>query len=242
MTASGHRSVTVEEAITDALAARDNNRAAALLRRAFGTDDATGTADLPELLEEFAEYLAVSERADEALAIMVRAAELASPDADQAELLRRRCRVAEMLLKAGLLDEASAIYIGVAEEAPGQAWVHETAGSDHLDAGEEDLAFAWLTAGLEQAIANGDDGRCVARLLGLRRMSMGALGLAVDDLDRQAASRIETPHICSADADDLVLVGELEGEGVAPERALRLLECLRRPEACEDHAAWHLSR
>ena len=200
-----------------------------MLRRAFGRPSGSDAADLPELLEELAEYYASQNRPEDALATATRAALITAPDADPVEGLRRRCRIAEMLLRSGLADEACAAYAAIVEEAPGQTWVHEAAGRDYADAEDHEIAFAWLTAGLEQAMA-ADEVNCVARLLGLRRATMAALELPIDDLDRDATALISTPATPSPYADDLELFVELDGEGVPPERALRLLACLREAQ------------
>ncbi len=224
------RSATLEEAIFGALDAGDEERAAGMLRRAFGRRPLAGAADLSELLEELAEYYASQDRPEDALALATRVAMMSSQGSEPSpDALRRRCRVAEMLLRCGLSEEACAVYAAIVEEAPGETWVHEAAGSDYADAGDHELAFAWLTAGLELAMLN-SEANCAARLLWLRRMSMAELDLPLDDLDREATELIKRPSRPSPDADDLHLLVELEGEGVAPERALRLLACLRQAQ------------
>lgn len=219
---------SLEGAITAALAAGRDEAAAVMLRRAFGREGAGDRDDLPELLEELAEYYLSRGRPEDAMAAAGRAVLMTPVVADEPELLRRRCRIGEILLKAGLVDEACAVYASLAEEARGETWIHELAGSDYVDADEHELAFAWLTAGLEFALAKGDPDDGVARLAGLRRISMSALGLTPDALDRQAQGRCATPDAHAADADDLMLIDELEHEGVAGEATLRLLHCLRR--------------
>lgn len=223
---------TLEDAILAALADGDDAAAAALLRIAFG-GDGTGTGDLPELLEELAEYFVSVDRPEDALTAASRAILLTPSGADDQELLKRRCRMAEGMLVAGLAEEATAVYTAVAQEAPGQTWVYEAAGSDYIEAGEHELALAWLTAGLELAIAQRDH-ECVALLCALRRTSMRALGHAPDALERRAAALLggdveseEAVH--DAQGDDLALMTELEAEG--DQDTLRLVQTLRRISA-----------
>ena len=226
MATSQSRPPTLEQAILTTLADGDEQAAVVLLRRAFGSGGSSDGSDLPELLEELAEYFASVGRPEDAFAVAARAVLLSCSDDDDAELPRCRCRIAEMLLKMGLGDEACAVYTAVAEESPGETWIHEAAGADYLDAGDDELAFAWLTAGLEQAVRD-DEKSCIARLLGLRRVTMEALDLPRDELDVHAGALLEARDAHSSEADDLLLLVELDGDGVAPQRALRLLECLR---------------
>ena len=188
MTPSRGSAPTLEQAIEIALAGGDEERAAAMLRHAFGREPLRGRSDLPELLEELTEYFVAADRPEDAISAASRAV-LMTPDSGvDHEVLRRRCRIAEVLLNAGLLDEAYAVYAAIAEQVPTEAWVHEAAGSDYLDAGELEFALAWLTAGLHIAMAAGDDLMCIARLLGLRRVAMSAMGRGADELDVAAGA------------------------------------------------------
>jgi tetratricopeptide (TPR) repeat protein len=244
---------TLEEAITAALATGDEPTAAALLRRAFDRPDQRGTGDLPELLEELAEYFVSLDRYEDAIAAATSAALITSAPAEDG--LRRRARVAQVLLSAGLVDEACAVYAAVAEDAPGQTWVHEAAGSDYVDAEEFELAFAWLTGGLEIAVADGQPVECVRRLCGLRRIAMMALGMPPDDLDGQGCARFSYPEVPCAtagtqtsDAEAILVADALDTSHVARSSALRLLKTLREtvttdrtivlPEAGDANAGW----
>ena len=223
---------TLEEAILGALAEGDDEAAAALLRLAFGGETA-GPEDLPELLDQLAEYFVSVNRPEDALTAAGRAILLTPSGADSQKLLERRCRIAEGMLAAGLAEEACAVYAAVAQEAPDQTWVHEAAGSDYVEAGEHEMAFGWLTAGLELAIAQGDP-ECAERLCTLRRFSMRALGREPDSLERKAAALIggdAAPQATDNDVelDDLALVSELEADG--DQGALRLVQTLRRISA-----------
>ena len=222
-------SPTLEDAILTALADGDDAAAAALLQVAFGGETA-GPDDLPELLEQLTEYFVSVNRPEDALAAASRAIMLTPTGADAHRVLQRRCRMAEGMLAAGLVEEACAVYTAVAQEAPGQTWVHEAAGSDYVEAGEHEMAFAWLTAGLELAIGQGDP-ECVERLCTLRRISMRALGHEPDALEHNAAALIGgdfEPQAAEHDVeiDDLALITELEADG--DQDALRLVQTLRR--------------
>jgi tetratricopeptide (TPR) repeat protein len=221
---------TLQDAILEALAEGDDFAAAALLRIAFGTGDGSGggTEDLPELLEELAEYFVSVNRPEDALAAAGKAVLLTPSGADGQRLLSRRCRIGEAMLSAGLVDEACAVYVAIAQEAPGQTWVHEAAGSDYIEAGEQELAFAWLTAGLELAVEDGDV-ECADRLRGLRHISMRALGKRPDPVERAAAALVGGDAVVLAAGDqddDLSLVTTLELEG--DRDTLALVETLRR--------------
>lgn len=220
---------TLEEAITAALATGDEARAVVMLRRAFGRGAGSERAELPDLLEELAEYYLSIDRFEDAIAAASRALLVTARRESAPEVLhRRRCRIAEALLQAGLTEEAFSIYAAIAEEISAETCVHEAAGIDYLDAGDHELAFAWLTAGLELAIADGDRQGCAGRLLGLRRISMAALGLGPDELDRRASQLATVPESHAADVDDIILLDELDRDGLPTERVTRLLRCLRR--------------
>ena len=143
--------------------------------------------------------------------------------AQEPEGLRCRCRIAEILLRFGLAEEAYAVYATVAQDAPGQTWVHEAAGTGYLDAGEHELALAWLSAGLETALVS-EERSCVDRLLGLRRITMDAMGVPPDTLDGQAGEFLDLArdHVL----DDLVVLDEIDLTR-DPRRFIRLVGALR---------------
>jgi tetratricopeptide (TPR) repeat protein len=215
---------TLAEAIVAALAEGEDATAARLLRRAFGRADCSGTDDLPELLEALAEYFMTTDQPEEAFAAAARAVCMTETRAHEPEGLRCRCRVAEILLRFGLAEEAYAVYATVAQDAPGQTWVHEAAGTGYLDAGEHELALAWLSAGLEIALANGE-ASCVNRLMGLRRIAMGAFDLPADALDAQAIELLELTR--DHQLEDLVALEEIDLTADDPERLIRLVTALR---------------
>lgn len=231
-----HRTPTVAEAILAAVSRGDDHAATVMLGRAFGCAAGVDEADLPALLEELAEYMLEQDRTEEAFAAASSAVlSTPSPEADEA-VLRRRCRVAEVLLKGGLVDEACALYVAVKQAAPWAPWVHEVAGSDHLDAGEPELALAWLTSGLELALDQRAAPEDVAPLLERRRAGMVELGWPPDDLDRRASALLRCPPAHHPEGDEVVLAAQLDGTGGSAEQVVRLLARLRRTTTGPDGA------
>lgn len=225
MTRPPSRGKTLEQAITDALVQGDEAGAAALLRRAFGRRPDAGADDLPELLEELAEYFVAQDRPEDAIGAAGRAVMLTKAPGRNTDAVRRRCRIAEILLKAGLPDEACAVYASVAEDAPHETCVHEAAGNDYLDVGDPELAFAWTTAGIELAVSESNVSDCLGRLIALRRATMAELGWDPDELD-QRASELLVQVRRGRRVDDLYVETDVDLE-VASDRAAELLEQLR---------------
>jgi tetratricopeptide (TPR) repeat protein len=214
---------SLESAIDAALAAGNDATALDLLRRAFGG----GRADLAELLEELTEYRLAVGRPEAALDAAARALLVDAGDAEE-DVLRRRSRIAEILLAAGLPEEAFAVFADVAQEGGDATCVHEAAGRVYLEAGETELALGWLTAGLEIAVADGDPGGCGARVLDLRRGALTALGRGRDALDGRAASLLPDPVDRTADVDDLIVIDELDRDGIPAELVLGIVRSLRQ--------------
>jgi hypothetical protein len=73
---------------------RVTNSWRAPLRRAFGHSARDTTDDLPELLEELAEYYLSVDRAEDAITAAGRAVMMTPSAAGQPDALRRRCRTA----------------------------------------------------------------------------------------------------------------------------------------------------
>jgi hypothetical protein len=93
-----------------------------------------------------------------------------------------RCRRAEILTRAGRLDEAAAIWDAVAQDTPEDVWVYNNAGLEYGAIGEHETALAWLTRALELAVRTGDPERLLGQLRDLRAASLAALGREEDDL------------------------------------------------------------
>ena len=226
MTRSQSPGKTLEQAITDALVSGNEEAAASMLRRAFGRRPHGGVDDLPELLEELAEYFVAQDRTEDAIGAAGRAVLMTTAPLRDAEVVRRRCRIAEILLKAGLPDEAMAVYAAVAEDAPDETCVHEAASNDYLDVGDPEMAYAWSTAGVEHGITRSNTDGCLGRLVSLRRAAMGELGWGRDDLDRRATQLLAQGRLGHV-PDTLVIESEADTE-VASDRAVELLDQLRQ--------------
>ncbi len=146
---------------------------------------------LSELLEEQAETLSRLGRFDEALASMREAvAEELSGQPDS------RCRIAEILMRAGRVEEAAPIWAQVRIDTPDDVWVYNNAGLEYADVGDHSTALAWLTDGLRLAIDTDDPERLVAQLAGLRRECQDALSLPADDLQAEAAQFVQAAEEC----------------------------------------------
>jgi tetratricopeptide (TPR) repeat protein len=174
---------TIESAISQALADGDETQAVSLLRHAF----AAPAASLPELLEELAEYYAAQGRVEDAVGAMGRALDAGwdgRPDA--------RCRMAEYLLRAGLPGEAEELYEAARDDHPDDLDVYHAAGVDYAEAGRPERAVAWLTAGLERALALGVGAHCgvVCDMVQVRRECLMALERALDALDARVDAAV----------------------------------------------------
>lgn len=154
---------TVEELITEALEAGDAETAAGLLAVTFGHDPDAHPRTLGELLEELAECYADQGRYEDAIVTMGRALEAGWTRAPEG-----RCRIAEFLLREGLVDEAEAIYELVAADAPDDLDVHYGAALEHTDAGRPDHALRWVERGLAAADRVGEREGTAAALHALR--------------------------------------------------------------------------
>jgi tetratricopeptide (TPR) repeat protein len=171
MTARPRDDVAYAEALNDAIA---------LLRRG---DRAPEWFYLPELLDELASTYCHLGRFDEALVAMREAIDAGArgqPDV--------RCRIAEILMRAGRVAEAEPIWAQVRADTPGDVWLYNNAGLEYADIGENATALTWLTEGLRIALATDDPERLVDQLMELRKASMTALGLEADELQAQAAA------------------------------------------------------
>ena len=105
-----------------------------------------------------------------------------------------RCRLAEILLRAGRAEEAHPIFARVKAETPGDVWLYNNAGLEYGAADDHERALAWLTEGLELALSTGDPERLVAQMSDLRRESLKALGRQLDDLEARADEFLAQPR------------------------------------------------
>ena len=164
---------------------RDAAVAAEVLERAISACRADPTAldwfDLPGLLDELAEVYQQLGRVDDALAAMraaIEAGYAGSPDP--------RCRLAEILLRAGRTEPAAQIYAQVKADTPQDVWLYNSAGLEYAAAGDPQQALDWFTEGLQLALDTGDPEKLVAQLQALRREQLNDVGIQLDELDARA--------------------------------------------------------
>ena len=165
---------------------RDSARYAAVLERAVrkcGADpEAAKVFDLADLYLELATEYQALERWQDALA-----AADAAVDAGLDMQPDPRCLRAEILTRAGRVDEAEPIWAAVRADTPDDVWLYNNAGLEYAHAGDHDTALRWLTEGLRLALRTGDPERLVDQLADLRQESLAALGRPADALQEQAA-------------------------------------------------------
>ncbi len=164
---------------------RDPAKYAAALERALracgadpGVADALDPADL--YLELATEYEALG-RWDDALA-----AADAAVDAGLDMHPDPRCLRAEILMRAGRVAEAEAIWAVVRADTPDDVWLYNNAGLEYADTGDHRTALDWLTDGLRLALRTSDPERLVDQLADLRQASLDSLGQPADALQEQA--------------------------------------------------------
>jgi tetratricopeptide (TPR) repeat protein len=171
---------------------RDAGTAAQVLERAVAAcqadPDARDWFDLPGLLDELAEVYQELGRVDDALATMQ-----AALQAGYDGVPDPRCRLAEIMLRAGRTDPAAEIYAQVKADTPDDVWLYNSAGLEYAAAGDPKRALDWLTEGLRLALDDGDPENLIGQLNALRREQLGDLGYELDELDTQA-ERFLTGH------------------------------------------------
>jgi tetratricopeptide (TPR) repeat protein len=164
---------------------RDAAAGAEVLERAVAACRADPEArdwfDLPGLLDELAEVYQELDRVDDALAAM-RAAIEAGYDGEPDP----RCRLAEIMLRAGRTEPAAEVYAQVQADTPDDVWLYNSAGLEYAAAGDPKRALDWFTEGLRLALDSGDPENLVAQLRALRREQLSDLGYEPDELDTHA--------------------------------------------------------
>jgi tetratricopeptide (TPR) repeat protein len=172
---------------------RDAAAAAGVLERAVAACRAEPYVadwfDLPGLLDELAEVYQELDRVDDALQAMhaaIAAGYHGSPDP--------RCRLAEILLRAGRTEPAHDLYAQVKADTPDDVWLYNSAGLEYGAVGDHARALDWLTPGLELALDTDDPDNLVGQLSDLRREQLTALGRALDDLNTRAESFLTQPR------------------------------------------------
>jgi tetratricopeptide (TPR) repeat protein len=171
MTARPRNDVAYADALADAIA---------LLRRG---DPAPEWFFLADLLDELASTYCHMGRFDDALMAMREAIDAGAggqPDV--------RCRIAEILMQAGRVEEAEPIWTQVRAATPDDVWLYNNAGLEYAAVGDHATALTWLTEGLRIALATDDPERLVDQLMDERGASMTALGLPADELQDRAGA------------------------------------------------------
>ena len=137
--------------------------------------------DLPGLFDELAEVYQQLGRVEDALAAMQ-----AAIDAGYAGSPDPRCRLAEILLRAGRTEPAAQAYAQVKADTPDDVWLYNSAGLEYAAAGNPQQALDWFTQGLQLALDTGDPENLVAQLQALRREQLNDLAHQHDELDARA--------------------------------------------------------
>jgi tetratricopeptide (TPR) repeat protein len=142
-----------------------------------------------ELLDELVDCYETLGRYDEAITVMRRALQVGwsgEPDG--------RCRIAELLMRDGRVDQATEIWEQVKVDTPDDVWLYNNAGLEYADIDDHHTALRWLTQGLQLAMATGDPEDLVDQLADQRADSLAELGLPDDELQQQAASFVPSPR------------------------------------------------
>ena len=142
----------------------------------------------PELLDELVDVYEQLGRTDDAIAAMrsaITAGWRGRPDG--------RCRIAELLMRAGRVAEAAPLWDQVRADTPDDVWLYNNAGLEYADVGDDATALAWLTEGLELALVTGEPEHLVDQLRDLRGAALTRLGRPADRLQERATQFMATP-------------------------------------------------
>jgi tetratricopeptide (TPR) repeat protein len=142
----------------------------------------------PELLDELVDVYEQMGRTDDAIAAMrsaIAAGWRGRPDG--------RCRIAELLMRAGRVAEATPLWDQVKADTPDDVWLYNNAGLEYAHVGDDATALTWLTDGLELALTTGDPERLVDQLHDLRGAALSRLGRPADRLQDRATQFLATP-------------------------------------------------
>ncbi|HYN74168.1 MAG TPA: SEC-C metal-binding domain-containing protein [Nakamurella sp.] len=141
-----------------------------------------------ELLDELADCYEALGRVDEAITVMRRALQVGwagVPDG--------RCRIAELLMRDGRVQQATDIWEQVRADTPDDVWLYNNAGVEYAEIDDHETALTWLTRGLRLAMATGDPEGLVEQLADLREESLSELGRREDQLQRDAEEFLDNP-------------------------------------------------
>ena len=141
-----------------------------------------------ELLDELVDCYEALGRVDEAITVMRRALQVGwagEPDG--------RCRIAELLMRDGRVQQATEIWEQVRADTPDDVWLYNNAGLEYAAIDDHETALTWLTQGLRLAMATGDPEGLVEQLADLRDESLSELGRREDQLQRDAEEFLDNP-------------------------------------------------
>jgi tetratricopeptide (TPR) repeat protein len=171
---------SIAMAFEQALRDGDLDHARAILDELAELPD-TGGLWLPECYGDLAQSYDRRGRHDDAIAAQERAIALGGgggrPDP--------RSDIAEFHLRAGRADQAAAIWGELKAKDPDDVWLYNAAGLSYNEVGKHELAVAWLGEGLELAMRTEDPEGIAAQLSDVRRRSLHALGLELDELEHR---------------------------------------------------------
>ena len=142
----------------------------------------------PELWDELVDVYERLGRTDDAISAMRSAIAVGwrgRPDG--------RCRIAELLMRAGRVAETAPLWEQVRADTPDDVWLYNNAGLEYAAVGDDVTALTWLTDGLHLALATGDPERLVDQLRDLRGAALARLGRPADDLQDRATQFLAGP-------------------------------------------------
>jgi tetratricopeptide (TPR) repeat protein len=170
---------------------RDNDAAIRVLREAIELTRVDAQAarwfSVAELLGELADEYEAAGRTEDAIDAVREAIAIGWPGRPDG-----RCRLAEILIRAGRFDAAAPIWARVKADTPYDVWLYHTAGVEYCTAGNHREALGWLTEGLHVALDTGDPDRLVDQLHQWRARSLAGLGRGSDDLQVRAEEYLAT--------------------------------------------------
>lgn len=141
-----------------------------------------------ELLDELVDCYEALGRVDEAITVMRRALQVGwagEPDG--------RCRIAELLMRDGRVQQATEIWQQVRADTPDDVYLYNNAGLEYAAIEDHETALTWLTPGLQLAMATGDPEGLVEQLADQRAESLSELGRRGDHLQRAAEVFLANP-------------------------------------------------
>ena len=141
-----------------------------------------------ELLDELVDCYEDLGRVDEAITVMRRVIQVGwagKPDG--------RCRIAELLMRDGRVEQATEIWEQVRADTPDDVYLYDNAGLEYASIDDHETALTWLTQGLRLAMDTGDPEDLVEHLADLRDGSLSELGRREDQLQRDAERFLADP-------------------------------------------------